>query len=180
MDRPPPTARAMLGLHVAAGVPLVALAVWFGAIDRLPFGAGRCGSCGVEGYVVAAHAVAALWLGAVVAATATARRRARGDAAAGPDRRTLAGLAAAAGFGAAALAWHPLFSLPALAAMVVSLLLAPAGGLWWVLRTAAWLRRAPDPGELTGSLTAAWLALAVLLPALFGWIWTDRVEWIVF
>jgi hypothetical protein len=170
----------MLALHVAAAAPLVALAVWFGAIDRLPFGEGRCGSCGVEAYVIAAHALAAVWLGAVVAATAAARRRAGAEDAAGPGRHTLAGLVAAAGFAAASLVWHPLFSLPALAAMVVSCLLAPAGAVWWVLRTVIWLRRPPGPGELTGSLTAAWLALAVLLPALFGWIWADRVEWLVF
>src|SRR5215203_2143597 len=74
MRLPPPS---LLALHMAMGVPLIALGVWFGAIDQLPVGEDRCASCGVEGYVIAAHVVAAVWLGAVVAATAAARRRVR-------------------------------------------------------------------------------------------------------
>jgi hypothetical protein len=169
----------MLALHVAAGVPLIAIAFWFGVIDPTPFGEGRCASCGVEGFVIAAHVVAALWLGAVIALTAAARRRAR-EGEPGPGPRTRAGLAAVALFAAASLIWHPLFSVPAFAAMVVSILLGPVAALWWVLRIVAWLRRPPEPRQLTASLTAAWVALAVLLPALFAWIWADRVEWLVF
>jgi|1186.fasta_scaffold28844_2 hypothetical protein len=179
MTWPHPTARVILALHVAAGLPLVALAVWFGAIDRLPLEEGRCASCGVEGYVIAAYGLAALWLGAVVAATAAARRQAEhGIAAPGP--RTLVALAAAALFALAALRWHGLFSLPAFAAMIATLGLGPAGAVWWVLRAVGWLRRPPVPAQLAGSLTAAWIALAVLLPGLFGWTWVDRVQWLVF
>jgi hypothetical protein len=169
----------MLALHLAAGLPLVALAVWFGAIDRLPLGEGRCTYCGVEEYVIAAHVVAALWLGVVVAATAAARRQAKhGIAAPGP--RTLVGLAAVALFALAALRWHHLFSLPALVAMVATIGLGPAALVWWILRTVAWLRRPAAPAHLTASLTAAWVGLAVLLPGLFGWIWADRVDWLTF
>jgi hypothetical protein len=181
MTWPRPTARAMLVLHLAAGLPLLALAAWFGAIDRVPSGEGRCASCGVEPYVIAAHLAAALWLGAVVAATSAARRETReGAGVAGPGRRTVVGLAAAGAFAAVALVWHPLFSLPALAAMVVSVFLGPAAALWWVLRAVAWLRRPARPEQLTASLVAAWIGLAVLLPALFGWTWAARVEWLVF
>ena len=52
---PRPTVPALFALHAAYMVPLLALAVWFGLIDRLPFGEGRCSSCGVEGYVIAAQ-----------------------------------------------------------------------------------------------------------------------------
>jgi len=130
---------SLLALHLAMGVPLIALAVWFGAIDQLPVGEDRCASCGVEGYVIAAHVVAAVWLGAVVAATAAAR----------------------------------------------SLALAPAGAIWWALAAIAhWRRPAPSEASLraraTGELVAAWVSLAVLLPAIFGWVWADRVAWLVF
>jgi hypothetical protein len=29
-------------------------------------------------------------------------------------------------------------------------------------------------------LLAAWLALIVLLPGLFAWVWLDRVAWLTF
>src|SRR5215213_5915038 len=103
---------SLLALHLAMGVPLIALGVWFGAIDQLPVGEDRCASCGVEGYVIAAHVVAAVWLGAVVAATAAARRRVR-EGVAAPGRVTLRALAAVAAFVGASLVWHPLSSLPA-------------------------------------------------------------------
>jgi len=44
--------RSPLAMHLGCGVPLVALAVWFGLLDKLPFGEGRCSSCGLEGYVL--------------------------------------------------------------------------------------------------------------------------------
>lgn len=165
----------MLALHLATGLPLLALALWFGVIDRVPAGEGRCPSCGVEPYIIAAHVVAALWLGATIAAIDAARRRS-----VGPGRRTRIALAGAAILIAVALVWHPLFNVPALAAMVVSIVLAPAAAVWWLLRTVAWARRPAVPDELRASLVAAWIALGVLLPGLFGWVWTDRVDWLVF
>ena len=57
--------------------------------------------------------------------------------------------------------------------------------IWWVVASIAWWRRPPrDDAELrrrvTGGLVAAWVALTVLLPAAFGWVWLDRVQWLVF
>jgi hypothetical protein len=177
MPWPPPTSRAILALHLATGLPLIALAVWFGVVDSPA--SGRCASCGVEGYVIAAHVAAALWLGGVIAATAAARRQAEHGVAA-PGPRTQLALAGAALFTLAALRWHALFGLPAVAGMAVSFFLGPAGALWWLLRTAAWLTRPAVPAQLHSSLIAAWLGLAVLLPGLFGWIWAERVQWLVF
>jgi hypothetical protein len=177
MPWPQPTARAILVLHLAAGLPLIALAVWFGVVDSPA--SRRCASCGVEGYVIAAHVAAALWLGGVIAATAAARRQAEQGIAA-PGRRTRLALGAAALFTLAALRWHALFGLPAVAGMAVSFFLGPAGALWWLLRTVAWLKRPAVPAQLQSSLIAAWIGLAVLLPGLFGWIWADRVQWLVF
>jgi hypothetical protein len=124
--------RAPLALHLACALPIAALAAWFVLIDRLPFGEGRCASCGVEGYVIAAHLVAAAWLGALGAAAAAARRRLT-DGVAAPGRVTGAGLVVVAVFVGASLLWHSVFTAAAYAAMLVSLLLLPAGAIWWVL-----------------------------------------------
>jgi hypothetical protein len=162
----------------------VALAVWFGAIDRLGAGEGRCSSCGVEGYVVAAHVAAAIWLGGVVAYAAAVRRRLR-EGVGAPGRATVAVLAAIALYVAACLLWHPLFSPPALAAMVASLLVYPVTAVYWIAEVVARVRRPPrDEAELDlrarRTLLLAWVSLVVLLPATFGWIWADRVDWLVF
>ena len=174
----------MLKVHLACAAPLVALAVWFGVVDTLPFGEGRCASCGVEGYVTAAHLFAALWLGAVVAYVAAARRGAR-EGVAAPGPTTLRALAAAALFVLAGLLWHDLFTYPALAAMIVSVALIPVATIGWLVQLVKWIRRPPrDPAELArrldGELVMAWIGLVVLLPAIFGWVWTARVEWLVF
>jgi hypothetical protein len=169
----------MLALHVAAPLPLLALAICFGTVGGLARDERRCGSCGVEPWVIAAFAAAALWLAAVVAITAAARRQARGEGA-GPGPRTRYGLAAAALFGIAAIAWHPLFDVPALVSMVASVVVAPVAVIWWLLRAAGWLRAGPGPEHLGESLAAAWVDLALLLPALFGFVWATRVEWLVF
>jgi hypothetical protein len=180
---PEPSRRGLAALHVASVLPLVALAVWFGLIDRLPFGAGRCASCGVEGYVIAAHVAAAAWLAAVVACAAATRRRvAEGIAAPGP-----ANVVALAAFGllvVAGVVWHPLLNLPVLAAMIASIVLFPAAVVWWVVG-ALMLRRPPRTdaelrSRVDGALASAWVSLALLLPALFGWVWADRVDWLVF
>jgi hypothetical protein len=171
MRWPSPTPRTMLALHLATAAPLAALAVWFGAVDQLPFGEGRCSSCGVEGYVIAAHVAAAAWLGAVVAATDAARRGAA------PGRLTIGALAAVAVFILAALLWHQLATLPAFAALAGSLLAFPFAIVWWTIRLIAWRRIAHQTGA---ALAAAWFALALFLPALFAWVWADRVEWLVF
>jgi hypothetical protein len=34
--------------------------------------------------------------------------------------------------------------------------------------------------QLAVTLRGAWLALVILLPAVFGVVWLDRVQWIVF
>lgn len=179
-----PMPRAPLALHLACALPIAGLAAWFGLIDRLPFGEGRCSSCGVEGYVIAAHLVAAAWLAALVAGAAAARRRLT-DGVAAPGRVTGAGLAGVAVFVGASLLWHPVFTPAAFAAMLVSLLPLPAGAIWWLMagiglwrhppRTSLALRRSMDC-----ALAASWITLAVLLPAVFGWVWVDRVEWLVF
>jgi hypothetical protein len=179
MRWPPPTARVMLALHVAAPLPLLALAICFGTIGGLARDDRRCGSCGVEAWVIAAFVAAALWLAAVVAVTSATRRQARGEGA-GPGRRTRRALAAAGLFATAAIAWHPLFDVPALVAMVASVVVAPVAVVWWLLRTAGWLRARPRPEQLGESLAAAWVDLAFLLPALFGFVWATRVEWLVF
>ena len=160
--------RRLAAIHLACAAPLVALAIWFGVIDSTPFGEGRCASCGVEDYVLAAHVAAAAWLAALVRFIS-------------PGRLTTVALTAAALFVAASLLWHPLFAVPAFVAMVVSLLLFPAGAIWWVLSgVALWRKRSAEGIELRRRLAAAWLGLVVLLPAHFGWVWADRVEWIVF
>ena len=173
-----------LRLHFAWALPLVVLAVWFGMLDTPAIDEGRCASCGVEGYVIAAHLVAGLWLGGVVAWAAAERRRiTEGIAAPGP--LTLAGLAAVAAVALASLAWHPLLDLPAFAAMVASIALFPALAVAWVVLPVVWSRR-PSPSadelarRLRGELILAWLGLVVLLPATFGWVWADRVDWLVF
>jgi hypothetical protein len=174
----------MLGLHIACGLPLVALAVWFGAIDRLPFGERRCASCGVEGYVIAAHIAAAAWLAAVVAGVAAVRRRLT-DGIAAPGRVTVGALAAVSIFVLASLIWRGLFTVPALVTMVASVVLLPVAGIWWVLDAVRWWLRSPvsEAGlrrRVSGTLAAAWVSLTVLLPAVFAWVWADRVSWIVF
>lgn len=99
---PPPSGRTLLALHLASAVPLLALAAWFGLVDRLPFGEGRCASCGLEGYVIAAHVVAGAWLGAVIAAIASARRQ-LGEGIAAPGRMTVWALVVVAFFAVASL-----------------------------------------------------------------------------
>jgi hypothetical protein len=183
--RPPrPSARSLIALHLACGLPIVALALWFSLIDRLPFGEGRCSSCGVEGYVIAAHVVAAAWLGAVVAYATAARRQAR-EGTRAPGRVTTGALAFVALFVLASLFWHRLFSVPAFVATIASIVLLPAAGIWWLIGAVAWSRRPPrTDGELDrrlgGELVAAWVSLTLLLPAVFGWVWLDRVDWLVF
>src|SRR5437764_6129549 len=111
--------RSLLALQLGCAVPLVGLAVWFGVVDRLPSGEGRCSSCGVEGYVIAAHVAAAGWLAAMVMCAAAARREAR-EGVRAPGRVTLIALAAVALFVAACLAWHPLFTPVAVATWLAS------------------------------------------------------------
>jgi hypothetical protein len=174
--------RTLLALHVAYAAPLVAPAAWFGLVDRLPFGEGRCASCGVEGYVIAAHVAAAAWLGAVVAVAAAARRAAR-EGVAALGRVTVRALAAVAAFVVAALLWHPLAAPPAFAAMLASIVTFPFAVVWWPLAALLLVRRPPTTAtaaELDRALAAAWVSLTVLLPALFAWVWADRVEWLVF
>ena len=93
----------LLLLHAACAAPLLALAVWFGLVDSPAFDEGRCSSCGVEGYVIAAHVAAAVWLAAVVAFAAAARRDER-DGIRAPGPVTLRALAAVGAFMAA---WWP-------------------------------------------------------------------------
>jgi hypothetical protein len=158
--------------------------VWFGLIDTLGIGESRCSSCGVEGYVIAAHAVAALWLGAVVAWLSALRRRLDGEAAV-PGRRTLAGLAVAALLLVVALLWHEASEFPLIGAVALSLLGLPVAAVWWLIGTVALWRRSAVPEaeqrrRVTGELVAAWLALTVLLPGIYGWVWLSRVQWLVF
>ena len=178
-----PPERVALALHVGWALPPVALLLWFGLIDSPELGEGRCASCGLEGYVIAAHVAAGVWLAGVVATAAAARRLlAHGVAAPGPA--TVAGLIAVGTFAVAGLVWHALFSIPALAAMVASFVVFPAAAIWWVAELVALLRASPAAGfevrRLSGTLVAAWVSLTLLLPAVLGWVWTDRVEWLVF
>lgn len=176
----PAASRSLLALHVACAFPLVALWVWFGSIDRLPFGEGRCASCGVEGYVVAAHVVAALWLGVVAVRADVARREIR-EGISVPGRRMIAALCAVGVFVTASVIWHPLFDWPALITMIT----VPAAGIWWFVSASAWFRQpAATDEELNDRLRkerlAAWVSLTLLLPATYAWIWSDRVAWLVF
>jgi len=178
------SARALPALHVASALPLVALAVWFGLIDRLPFGEGRCASCGVEGYVIAAHVVAAGWLAAVVASIAAARRQVR-EGVGAPGRVTLTALGVVGALVLASLVWHQLLNVPAFAAMLASFVLAPVVAIWWLFAAVAWFRRptgsdADLSRRLGRELVAGWVSLTLLLPALFAWVWLDRVDWLVF
>lgn len=184
MTRTRPPGRVLLMLHLACGAAPIALVLWFGAIDRLPFGEGRCSSCGVEGYVIVAHVVAAAWLGAVVACTAAARREVR-EGIGAPGRATIGVLAGVALFVAASVAWHPLSTVPVVTAMLASVVVFPAATTWWVIRALVYWRRPPRSEaelrrRLAGTLAAAWISLTLVLPAVFGWVWVDRVDWLVF
>jgi hypothetical protein len=177
---PQPSPRLLLA---ACAAPLVALALWFGVVDRVPFGDGRCASCGVEGYVIALHAVAAVCLSAVVG-TASALRRLAREGVGAPGPVTAWGLGAGALFAVASMVWHVVFTPLALAALAVSLVLLPAAAIWWLAATVLW-RRAPETRpellrRLDLTLATAWVSLAILLPAIFTWVWLDRVEWLVF
>lgn len=93
--------------------------------------------------------------------------------------------AGVAAFVGASLIWHPVFTPVAFAAMLVSLVLLPAGAMCWLLTGIRLWRHPPRTSRAlhrswNRALAAAWIGLALLLPALFGWIWTDRVEWLVF
>jgi hypothetical protein len=170
----------LLLLHLAAAAPLVALAAWFGLVDSPAFDEGRCSSCGVEGYVIAAHVAAAVWLAAVVACVAALRRDARA-----PGPITIRVLAAAGAFMVACLVWPDLFKAPATVALLTSLLLIPLAALFWTVEAVRLWRHPPQAAagtdrHLTFALAQAWVSLLVLLPAVFAWVWVDRVDWIVF
>ena len=176
----PPVVLTLLG---ACAAPLVTLAVWFGLVDPSGIGEGRCSSCGVEGYVIAAHVAAAGWLALVVAAVSTVRRVAAG--ATGPGTATVWALALVGVFIAVSLLWHRAFAVPATVAAVASLVLYPVAAVWWAAAVLRWWRRpSTQPDEvhrsLTGPLWLTWICLLVLLPATFGWVWLDRVDWLVF
>jgi glucan phosphoethanolaminetransferase (alkaline phosphatase superfamily) len=98
---------------------------------------------------------------------------------------TVGALAAVAIFVLASLIWRGLFAVPAPVAMLVSVVLLPVAGIWWVLDAARWWLRSPESEaglrrSVSGTLAAAWVSLTVLLPAVFAWVWADRVSWIVF
>ena len=168
--------RLMLALLAAGALPLIGLVVWFTWIDSPGVGEDRCASCGVEDYVIAAFALTAAWLGALVARTAAAARIS--------PRVTAAALGGVALFVLASLAEHNLFSLPAFAAMLLSVVVAPLALIWLPLRMVRWWRRPPSddaaPRAARADVLAAWLALIVLLPGLFAWVWLDRVAWLTF
>lgn len=133
--------------------------------------------------MIAAHLAAAVWLGGVVAYTSALRRRTR-DGTAAPGPVTTRALAAAALFVAASLVWHPLFTPPAIGALIASVALVPAAGILGLLAAIAW-RRPPATGtelerRMCLVLAGAWISLTLLLPADFAWVWADRVEWLVF
>jgi hypothetical protein len=159
---------------------LVALAVWFGLVDSPALDEGRCSSCGVEGYVIAAHLAAAVWLAAVVAYAAAARRNERA-----PGPVTIRALVAVAAFTAVSLVWPALFKIPATVALEASLLLIPVACVVWIVEAARLWRRPPQVAadtehHLTIVLAESWVCLVVLLPAIFAWVWLDRVDWLVF
>jgi hypothetical protein len=180
--RPEPP--VVVGLLAACAAPLVVLVVWFGVVDQTGIGEeGRCSSCGVEGYVIAAHVAAAGCLALVVAALSAVRRVAAGSA--GPGAATVYALVLVGVFIAVSLAWHKAFAVPATVALLASLVLYPVAVVWWAAAVLGWLRRPPTgPDEVRRSLTSAlwlgWTSLLVLLPGTFAWVWLDRVEWLVF
>jgi hypothetical protein len=179
--RPEPP--VVLGLLGACAAPLVILAVWFGLVDPTGLGEGRCSSCGVEGYVIAAHVAAAGWLALVVLAFSTVRRVAAGEA--GPGAATVCAVAFVAVFTGVSLLWHRAFAVPGTVALIAAFVLSPVAVVWWAAAVLGWWRRPPkQPDELRRSLTSAmwlaWTCLLVLLPATFAWVWLDRVDWLVF
>ena len=183
MGRLRPEPPVQIALLVACALPLAALAVWFGLVDSPGIGEGRCDSCGVEGYVIAAHVAAAGWLALVVAAASTVRRVATGLA--GPGTATLCTLGLVFVFIAVALFWHQIFRVPGTIAVLASLVLYPVAVVWWVYAVLRWWRRPPTQpdalrGGVTNTLLLSWVCLLVLLPATFGWVWLDRVDWVVF
>ena len=175
--------RAVFALHLAPLAVLGLLALWFGQVDHRVVGErGRCGSCGVEGYVLALHAVAALALGAVVLACSR-MREAHAGRGARPGRRTAICLGAAGAYLLASLVHHELFDLYGFVMLVVSPVAALAALVWWAVDLLRLRRAAPAadrPELLTSMLARAWLSLIVLLPGLFAWVWADRVQWFVF
>ena len=68
---------------------------------------------------------------------------------------------------------------------MASLLLFPVAAILWIVEAVRLWRRPPQTaadaaGHLTLVLAEAWVSLVVLLPAVFAWVWLDRVDWIVF
>ncbi len=68
--------------------------------------------------------------------------------------------------------------------MIASFVVFPAAVIWWVAELVALLRASPAAGfevrRFSAALVAAWVSLTLMLPAVLGWVWTDRVEWLVF
>lgn len=178
-----PERPVVLGLLGACAAPLAILAVWFGLVDPTGLGEGRCSSCGVEGYVIAAHVAAAAWLALVVFAFSTVRRVAAGEA--GPGAATVGALLLVAVFTGVSLLWHRAFAVPGTVALVAAFVLYPVAVVWCGVAAVSWWCRPPkSPHEVHRSLTSAlwltWICLLVLLPATFAWVWADRVDWLVF
>ena len=162
-------------LHAASVAPLVVLAVWFGGVDTRGVGELRCGGCGVEGYVTAAHLVAAAMLAAVAALGSALRERAAGRPAR-PDGRTLCVLGMAGALTAGVLAWPEPVGLYLVGAAIVAPFVALGTAVWWVLALRPFSDRAV---ALAGVIARTWVGLFVLLPGLYAWVWLSRVSWLV-
>ena len=163
-------------LHAASVAPLVVLAVWFGAVDTLDVGEMRCQSCGVEGYVMAAHLAAAAVLAAVAALGSALREGAAGRPAR-PATPTLRVLVLAAALAAGLLVWPEPVGVYVLAMAIAAPFAALATAVWWVVALPPFTDRSLAVG---GVLARTWMSLFVLLPGLYAWVWLSRVSWLVF
>ena len=178
------TRRTLVALHVAWGLPAACLALYFGVLDTPGFGEGRCSSCGVEGYVIGAHLAGAVIAAAVVIVASALRRRLHTSVAA-PGRVAVWILAGAGLYVTVSLIWHDAFTPLAFAALLGSFVLFPVAGFWWVVGMIELAARPPRTDEQVArwaglALTGAWVSLLVLVPAVYAWTWTDRVQWLVF
>jgi hypothetical protein len=184
MRLPALTRRTLLALHVAWGLPAVCLALYFGVLDTPAFGEGRCSSCGIEGYVIGAHLTGAVIAAAVVIVASALRRRLDTGVAA-PGGVAVGILAGAGLYVTIGLIWHDAFTPLAFAALLGSFVLFPVAGFWWVVGMIELAARPPRTDEQLArwarfTLTGAWVSLLALVPAVYAWTWTDRVQWLVF
>ena len=126
----------------------------------------------------AAFVAAAAVLGALVAAAWRVAPPGR------LRRLTPVALALATAYVALSLVWRTAFEPVGLAMFFAAMPVSVGLAVWWAITLADLLRDGGAGAQVgswrTGLLVRAWACLLVLLPGLFAWVWSSRVEWLVF